>query len=821
MPRLLFLIQLICCSILASPIFSQEIKSPSEYLGYSLGTKFTYHHKIIDYCKEVSLKSQSIKLFNYGESSEGRELIALAFSSPKNIERLEEIRISNLQRAGFLAGEPKVDIPIVWLGYNVHGNEASGSEVALKVLYELVSSVEDSTEFSQIFDNIVVIIDPCMNPDGRDRYVTSYNQKQGVFINSDPNDWTHIESWPSGRYNHYIFDLNRDWAWLTQKETQERTKFYRTWMPEVYVDFHEMMPQYSYFFGPPAEPINTAITDWQREYQKIASKEYIKVFKERDWSYFTEEVFDLLYPSYGDSWTCLNGAVGFTFEQGGHGVAGLSLKRTKRSQELTLNDRIEKHFETTLMTLITASKYKNQLLKEYKNYFDYKKNKNDVTYIIKVDKDRSRVNTLLHLLQKHQIEFSQSMNSFEIEGYRYSTKNVETQFIKKGDIVLTNNQTMGRALDVLFSPKVIYNDSLTYDLTSWALPYAYNLDVIKTEKKISIPTSKYNLNIQSSNNAITDTSVYVIPWSSLNQVRFVSTLMNENINLGYLKNDTTLNGEYFDKGSIIISEVSLLSSGKASLFSLLKDKYQAEVKIQNSMQLLECSEFISPLKITVVSGEETNATDFGGIWFYFDQIIGYPINIIQSNRLSVSKLEKADIVIVGDGNYSSSTKNIIYNYVKGGGKAILFENAINIFADNKVSELYALKEEANLFNTKDKNTSKLRTSLTNKAVGAIIKVQVDKQNNISNGGMDSYYSLKQNSITLPKMENTLAYIPNNPLMSGFIGDILIKDLPGKSMIASENIGNGEVIYFVESPVFRGFWNSGMQIFSNSIFFSTE
>ncbi|MBB6464031.1 M14 family zinc carboxypeptidase [Flammeovirga kamogawensis] len=820
MPRLLFLIQLICFQFLASPIFSQEIKSPSEFLGYSLGTKFTYHYKIIDYCKELSLKSKSVQLFNYGETSEGRELIALAFSSPHNIERLEEIRISNLQRAGFLAGEPTIDIPIVWLGYNVHGNEASGSEVALKVLYELVTSVKNATEFSQIFENIVVIIDPCMNPDGRDRYVASYNQKQGHFINSSPNDWTHIENWPSGRYNHYIFDLNRDWAWLTQKETQERTKFYRSWMPEVYVDFHEMMPQYSYFFGPPAEPINTAITDWQREYQRIASKEYVKVFKERNWNYFTEEVFDLLYPSYGDSWTCLNGAVGFTFEQGGHGVAGLSLKRTKRSEELTLNDRIEKHFETTLMTLITASRYKDQLLKEYKNYFDYKKNKNDVTYIVRIAKDKSRVNTLLRLLQKHQIEFSQSINSFEVEGYRYSSKRTDKYSINKGDIILTNNQTMGRALDVLFSPEVIYNDSLTYDLTSWALPYAYNLDVIKTTKKLTVVTKKYKLD-NTNTNAATDTSVYVIPWSSLNQVKFISRLMNENINLGYLKSDTTLNGEQFDQGSIIISEVSLLSSSKASLFSLLRDKFQAEVKIQNSMQLLECSEFISPLNITVVAGEETNATDFGGIWFYFDQVIGYPINIIQSNRLSVSKLEKSDVVIVGDGTYGNSTKNIIYNYVKGGGKAILFENAINIFAENKASELYALKEGENIFNTKDKNTSKLRTSLTNKAVGAIIKVELDKQNNISNGGMEYYYSLKQNSITLPKMKNTLAYIPDSPLMSGFIGGTLIKDLPGKSMIAAENIGNGEVIYFVESPVFRGFWNSGMQIFSNSIFFSTK
>ena len=248
-------LSLLCLSI-ACLAFAQQIQSPTEFLGYKLGSQFTPHFRVIDYFKYVSGVSKNVKLLQYGSTNEGRPLVAMFIASGENIGRLEEIRDHNLSLAGLgTSNTPLKDAPvIVWLSYNVHGNEPSSSEAAMQALYELSSPANKRTQ--PWFKNTVVVIDPCLNPDGRERYINYYNSVKGSVPNADPASREHSEPWPGGRVNHYYFDLNRDWAWQTQKETRARVALFNQWLPQVHVDFHEQGYNAPYYFAPAAEPFH-------------------------------------------------------------------------------------------------------------------------------------------------------------------------------------------------------------------------------------------------------------------------------------------------------------------------------------------------------------------------------------------------------------------------------------------------------------------------------------------------------------------------------------------------------------------------------------
>jgi hypothetical protein len=285
-----------------------------------------------------------VKLEQYGTTNEGRPLILLYVTSPENLSRLEAIRQNNLRLAGMTPDKMAPDEKgpaIVWLSYNVHGNETSSSEAALLTLYELVNPANTKTK--EWLQHTVVIIDPCINPDGRDRYVNWFNSVVGMRANPQPYTREHSEPWPGGRPNHYYFDLNRDWAWQTQIETQQRIVKYNQWLPQVHVDYHEQGYNNPYYFAPAAEPYHEVITGWQREFQTIIGKNNAKYFDQNGWLFFTKERFDLFYPSYGDTYPLYKGAIGMTYEQGGHSRGGAAVINHD-GDTLTLWDRFHHRY---------------------------------------------------------------------------------------------------------------------------------------------------------------------------------------------------------------------------------------------------------------------------------------------------------------------------------------------------------------------------------------------------------------------------------------------------------------------------------------------
>jgi hypothetical protein len=255
----------------------------------------------------------------YGTTYEGRSLGVCFVSSEENLANLDVYRKNNLIKAGLLEGNfTGKQVPFIWLGYNVHGNESAGMETAMKTLYTLVSGSYKGV--GDWLNTCIIVIDPCQNPDGRDLFTNRFRNSQNLSPNPDGNSWEHNQGWPTARTNHYMFDLNRDWAWQTQTETVQRIAFYNSFMPQVYADFHEMGAESTFFFAPGADPWHEVITPWQHEFHKLMGKGNALLFDENSRLYFTKENYDLFCPSFGDTWPLFNGAMGFTYEQGGSGI---------------------------------------------------------------------------------------------------------------------------------------------------------------------------------------------------------------------------------------------------------------------------------------------------------------------------------------------------------------------------------------------------------------------------------------------------------------------------------------------------------------------
>jgi hypothetical protein len=500
-------------------LFGQQLQSPSDFLGYDLGSYFSRHHQVVDYFKQLEENaSGSMKLEQYGETSERRELMLAYISTPENLKNLEQIRSAHE------SGENET-VSIVWLSYNVHGNESSGTEASMLTAYELI------TEHQDWLKNVIVIIDPCINPDGRDRYVNWYNQKKNAVNTTNRNSEEHDEAWPSGRFNHYLFDLNRDWVWLTQVESAQRIAVYNDWLPHVHVDFHEQYFNNPYYFAPAAVPMHESITDWQKEFQFDLGRNHAKYFDENGWLYFTREVFDLLYPSYGDTYPTFNGAIGMTYEQGGHGAAGLGIINDE-GDVLHLQDRIAHHHTTGISTVEFSVMNKDKLISEFQSFYqdaDFKYK----SYVLSGDQEK--MNPLIDLLKKHEIEYKIG-NGAAVKGYNYATGESDKTTATESHIIVSSNQKKGTLVNVLFEPETALEDSLTYDITAWSLPFVFGLDCIASEKEVSgidpEPSAPVNGEVESAYG-------YLIPWNSMSDAKVLADLVQNGIRVRYAEETFT------------------------------------------------------------------------------------------------------------------------------------------------------------------------------------------------------------------------------------------------------------------------------------------
>ncbi|MEN8124565.1 MAG: M14 metallopeptidase family protein [Bacteroidota bacterium] len=821
-----------------------QTQSPSEYLGYDLGERFTRHFQVVNYFNHVVDNNDNVKLIKYGETYEHRPLHFAVIASPKNFSKLEDIRLNHLRSAGLLNNNfTKDGIAIVWLSYNVHGNESVSTEVSMKTIYELVNP--DNQRTKNWLENTIVIIDPCLNPDGRERYINWYYQKGNMPYNTNPDVVEHHEPWPGGRYNHYLFDLNRDWAWTTQTETQNRIKAYNKWLPHVHVDFHEQGVNQPYYFAPAAEPYHDVISDFQREFQLTVGKNNAKYFDKNGWLYFTKEFFDLLYPSYGDSYPMYNGAVGMTYEQGGSGRAGLGIINDEED-ELSLKDRIAHHYTSSLSTIeissLNAEKLSSEFQKYYKNAAE-KPNGQYKSYIVKNDNGNDKISSLIKLLDRHQIEYGTASSNVSVKGINYKNLKTEKFKVNGNDLIISAYQPKSNLVKALFEPQTILKDSLTYDITAWSLPYARGLNAYATSTKISTKPLQIKNNLNSINE-IVKPYAYVAKWNSIDDVSFLSYLLQKKIKVRFSKKPFTIDNKDFAAGSLVITRTG--NHTNEDFDEIIKNaskKFNRNVLAVATGFVSNGNDFgsrnvtyLKKPKIAVLSGNGTSSLGFGAVWHFFEQQIHYPINVIDTDYFNSIDLHDYDVLILPNGYYNKIlTKSILSElklWINKGGKLIVINSAISTFAESEefaISTYEDDKEKEAIKKEKDsiKKQSILdpygdmeRNYISNLLRGSIFKATLDNTNPLGFGYSDFYYTLKTNNNRYTYLKdgyNVSVIKDKSDLLSGFAGKNAIRTIDESLVYGVERKGRGTIVYLVDDPLFRSFWENGKLLFSNAVF----
>ncbi|PZX58061.1 M14 family zinc carboxypeptidase [Algoriphagus chordae] len=819
-----------------------QIQTPEQFLGYKPGDRFTPHHRMVDYFEHVAANNPNVKLIQYGETNEKRPLIIAILSSSENMANLEQIRTDNLKRAGLIEGSPSTSIPINWMSFNVHGNESVGMEAAISSFYTLANP-ENATS-QEWLKNQIVIIDPAINPDGRDRYSNWYNQKMNTTLQPDLQSVEHNEPWPGGRANHYLFDLNRDWAWQVQVESQQRMKVYQEWMPQLHLDFHEQGINNPFYMAPAAEPLHEQLSPFQHEFQDIFGRNTAKYFDEAGRFYFTKERFDLLYPSYGDSYPMFNGAIGMTIEQGGGGQAGIGGFNAV-GDTVTLSYRIEGHYTAAMSAAEVTSKNAERLLSEFAKF--YKDNSTNPkgqykSFIIKGESNPAQVSKLLELLDKNGIRYGKAGSKSGLKGFAYGTGKSESFATTDKDIIISAHQPKSVLTQVFFEPNPALHDSITYDITSWSMPYAYGLEAFAVETKLE-PASAYEKPTFTANQAGKTPVAYIAAWQGTRDVAFLSALLNEGIRVKFNEFGFEVEGKSFPAGSLMITKGGneYVQNFDQKMVDIA-NKFGVTLATTMSGYVDKGKDFGSPdirvlqaPKVALIGGDGTNSLNYGAIWHFFEKELNYPLSNLETGNMSRYDLSKYDVIIMpstrGRALDEGGQKSLM-DWVRAGGKLIAIDGALNMFANK---EGFSLKT----FDTDDekkaakKSADSLakaerlapyqegeRVAISGGAAGAIYQVDMDVTHPLGYGTGGKYYTLKNNASRYAYLDNGVnagVISSNDAHRTGYIG-YKVKSSMGESMVIGvENTGRGEIVYFVDDPIFRGFWESGKLILSNAIF----
>lgn len=816
---------------------SAQVQSPDNYLGYKLGTKYTPHFKIVNYFNYLAEKSSAtVKVQQYGETNEGRPLMVAFVSSPENIQNLENIRKNNLRLANMALDRmaPVENTPvIVWLSYNVHGNETSSSEAAMKTAYELINP--DNANTKEWLKNTVVVIDPCMNPDGRDRYVNWFNSIVGKEYNPRLDAREHREPWPGGRTNHYNFDLNRDWAWQTQVESLQRLKLYRQWFPQIHVDYHEQGINNPYYFAPAAQPYHEIITPWQRDFQLSIGKNNAKYFDENGWLFFTKEVFDLYYPSYGDTYPIYSGAIGMTYEQAGGGAGGLGVYK-QEGDTLTLEDRIAHHFTTGISTIEISSKNADKLIKAFRKFFNDAVSTgsgNYKTYVIKNTAGSAQnLNALLDLLDKNGIQYASGSGT--AKGYNYFSGKDEAFTINKDDVVINVIQPQSTLITVLFEPKTVLVDSATYDITAWSLPYIYGVNGYAVKEKVNI-TGAYN-KPQKVNNISADTYGYVIPWEGLQSAKTVSALIQKGVKLRFASTAFEINGRSFKPGAIIVLKAAnnAVKDGLWNIVTTTCNEQQVAAYPVSTGFVDKGYDFgssnvkyLKAPKVAMLTGDGTYSNAAGEIWFFIERELNYPVTLINMNDIGRADWNDIDVLILPDGNYTSLSEKgkfeAIKDWINKGGKLIAMENAVAFLS--KMEMGLKFKKEDDTTDKKDPYTPLKkfgdfeRDFISSTTPGSILKVQLDNSHPLAFGYPDYYYTLKMDDKVYEFINEgwNVGVIKKDNIVAGFVGAKLKKKLNDGVVFGVQEVNKGNIVYLADNVLFRDFWQNGKLLFCNALF----
>ena len=850
-PLRLILFSVLLTALAVAPARAQSasnLQSPADFLGYEMGSQFTPHHRVMDYVQHVAAASPNVEAEPYGESYEGRTLMVAYISTPDRLDERETIRQDNLRRIGLADGAPTSDDApaIVYLSYNVHGNESVSTESALQTLYELADPTNNQTQ--PWLDNTLVLLDPVVNPDGRARYVNFYRESVGAQPNARRMAREHQEPWPGGRANHYYFDLNRDWAWASQQETQHRLELYNRWMPHVHVDYHEQGIDSPHYFAPAADPFHEDIAAWQREIQTEIGRNHARYFDDNGWRYFTRERFDLFYPGYGDTWPTFNGAIGMTYEQGGSGRAGLMV-HTVEGDTLSLRDRFVRHHTTGLSTVETAAREADRLVNEFVSYHETAASNPPGDYAAYLVKARDaadegvpntpddRIQALHEHLQAQGIAATIAGDGTNTQrsGLRYTDQTEQSAAIEPGDLVVSLNQPKGRLAKVLMEPRTTVVDSVTYDMTGWSLPYAYGLEAYALEQSVSV-SGDAEAAPPTLQGADTERPyAYLANWHSITDAAFLSDLIEAGVKVRFAREAFELNGRTFEPGTLAILRANNRNMGADF------DRIVQETATEHARSLYRTAtgfmdeepdlgsgniRYIDAPHVGVLAGSPLSSLNVGEVWHFFEQQLGYPATLLEPDNFRNEWLSDLDVLVMPSGSYgdwlTDERTEALQHWIQNGGHLIALGAANSALSSRDGFDLAtpsADEDSASASPELTRYEDRAREAATRGTPGSVHATTLDGSHPLA-FGIERYFTLKRSARAFAYLDGgwTVAALEAPTPLTGFMGHEAQQELDDTLVFGVQPHGQGRITYLVDNPLVRGFWHNGQLLMSNAVFF---
>jgi hypothetical protein len=698
--------------------YDSKIPTVHQVLGYDAGDRVTSHAGIVRYMEALAAAAPTrMKMFDYGETWEGRKLIYAAVGSEANIKRLTEIR-AQMQRIADPRKTPEADarkimagLPaVIWLSYGVHGNEISSPDAGLLTAYHLLAARNDKL-VDQILANVLVLIDPIQNPDGRDRFVHYFEQARGLEPDASPVAAEHLEPWPGGRVNHYLFDLNRDWIALTQPEILNQVKALREWFPLVYVDLHEMGADSTYFFSPESDPYNPNLTADQRESLKLFGHNNAKWFDKYGFDYFTREEYDAFYPGYGASWPEYYGAIAMTYEQAS--VRGLVVRRSDETL-LTYRDTVRHHFVSSVSTLETAAVNRQKLLDDFYKYrvtaIEEGTKEPIKEYILPRNRDASATDKLAGILLEHGAEVKRATAPFHAGERDYPA----------GTYVVPMAQPSKRLIRNLLDPQTSMDDKFIaaeearrklkqrteiYDVTAWSLPLLFNVEAIANNavSQGNFEMAKPGLVLPGEMHAANAAMAFLAPWGSEAAGRLLAAALRQDLKVFSSDKPFTQGATKFPAGTLIF-KVAGNPADLGERLTRLARETGADVYGASSGWVDEGvnfgSRYVLPVRkpaIAVAWDTPASSSSAGAVRFILERQYGYPVTPVRTASLNSVELARFQVLILPDGGgyaalLGESGIQRVKEWVQAGGVIVALGGAVGFLTDSRVGLLDMVQE---------------------------------------------------------------------------------------------------------------------------------
>ncbi len=839
-------------------VANENVPDSKTILRYHWGDEISNHFQIETYLKALAEAAPDrAKLVQYGESYEGRSLNYLVISSAENMSRLEEIRLNNLrlsdprttshQEAEALAESTPA---VVWLAYSVHGNEISPSEAALLTAYHLVADQREQTV--KLMNDLVVIIDPLQNPDGRDRFVNVFRETRGRFIQSHPLANEHTERWPNGRSNHYWFDMNRDWFLQSQQEVQAKVAAYLEWQPQIYVDAHEMGRNSTFYFPPPTDPKNPFLMPSQNEWFSRLGKHQAAWFDKYKFGYMTREVFDAFYPGYGSEWPTLQGGLGILWEQAS--ARGLLIDRDDETQ-LSYRDGVRNHYISALATIEFASQHRAELLKTFhasRARSVRLGEDGDISDFFLITEDRpQRARRLGLVLQRNGIEVKKLNQPLSLECSSSHDGDKQLRTLPTGSLHISVAQPTGTLIRALLDREVQMDDKFLrrqlernqlrlpdeiYDVTAWSLPLAFDVICYSTRTIEPIDSNLVDLTLNSDRPALVKAEVaYLIPGTD-GAMQLIAKLVRDGVRAHVCDETFKINGRHFDRGTLIIKVADNDEGLYETLAQAMRD-FDVDIVPTDTAYVDEGAHmggpevhWIRPPKVLLVVNQPTNYSS-GHTWFLFDQVLEYPVTRVKGREFSNVDLSKFNTVILPDGVYNDvpgfddTASKSLTEWVSKGGTLITLRGATSWAADENIGLLRntLVKRKVPAVGSDDDQTEQERVA-PDTLPGAFLKAEVFQKHWVTFHFRPEFHPFYTGRIILTPTSETagrslVTFVDSDQLLtSGFCWPESLNLLANTPLVVYRSIGQGHVIAFTDDPNYRAMYPSLQRLLINAVMF---